>query len=487
MVTIPKKGKYLPRCEIPWYSIVITSILGKVLDHILQARDTDIFNSQHEMQYGFTRGKSPSMAFLLLTEAICENLDARQPTYVAALDAQKAFDALALLCSFHPRHKDQSQNRWGTIQYSVYQPRSGPRKSAINRKLQDIHRPRSQTTLRYECWPVDMNAGQFIGPYFCGCPTCADDILLVAESPDELQAQLDVVFAFSTQERYRIHPQKSKIIITGDTNPKTTSNRWYLGDEPLEITDNCTHMGLERATSQLTPHSLISDRIQLARRTTYSLTGAGFHGNTGISPSVCRRMISTYIIPRLLFGLEAMILTDRQLQRLEVYLRQLLRQLQNFSDRVANSAVLLLIGIPPVAAQLHIRTLTFLGSIMRSEDSALRQIAIRQLAIKNFKSKSWFIYCARLLYKYDLPSIHHLVSFPPTKPYWARLVKRNILLYWESQLQLEGAQKSSLQNLDISKTSLRHPHAVWTTTSCEVKDVTKARVKAKLLTGSYPL
>ena len=51
---------------------------------ILQARDTDIFNSQHEMQYVFKHGKSPSMASLALTEAICENPDAHQPTYVAA-------------------------------------------------------------------------------------------------------------------------------------------------------------------------------------------------------------------------------------------------------------------------------------------------------------------------------------------------------------------------------------------------------------------
>ena len=79
------------------------------------------------------------------------------------------------------------------------------------------------------------------------------------------------------------------------------------------------------------------------------------------------------------------------------------------------------------------------------------------------------------------------MSFPPTKTYWARLVKRNILSHWEGQLQLGGAQKSSLQNLDISKTSFRHPHAVWTTASCEVQDATKARVKAKLVTGSYPL
>ena len=46
------------------------------------------------MQYDFTHGKSPSMASLILTEAICENLDARQPTYVDALDAQKAFDVV---------------------------------------------------------------------------------------------------------------------------------------------------------------------------------------------------------------------------------------------------------------------------------------------------------------------------------------------------------------------------------------------------------
>ena len=324
-----------------------------------------------------------------------------------------------------------------------------------------------------------MNAGQFIGSYLCGCPICADDIR--TNCRPNLMWYLHFLHKSDTTFSHRSQ------IITGDTNPQTKGNRWYLGDEPLEITDNCTHLGLERATSQLTPHSLFSDRIQLAHRTAYCLTGAGFHGNTGISPSVCRRMISTYIIQRLLFGLESMILTDRQLQRLEVYLRQLLRQLQNFSDRVANSAVLLRIGIPPIAAQLHIRTLTFLGSIMCNEDSALRQIAIRQLVIKDFKSKSWFIYCARLLDKYELPSIHHLVCFTPTKTYWARLVKHNILSHWESQLQLEGAQKLSLQNLDISKTSSRHPHAVWTTTSCEVKDVTKARVKAKLLTGSYPL
>ena len=42
----------------------------------------------------------------------------------------------------------------------------GPRKSAINRKLQDIHRPRPQTTLRYECWTVYRAIFLWM-PYLC--------------------------------------------------------------------------------------------------------------------------------------------------------------------------------------------------------------------------------------------------------------------------------------------------------------------------------
>ena len=36
-------------------------------------------------------------------------------------------------------------------------------------------------------------------------------------------------------------------------------------------------------------------------------------------------------------------------------------------------------------------------------------------------------------------------------------------------------------------TSFRKPHPVWAATQCDTRDVTKARLKAKLLTGTYML
>ena len=268
------------------------------------------------LQYGFTRGKWPYMASLLHTEAICENLDTRQPTYVAALEAQKAFDIVY-------QHSLLRQNRWGTIQYSVYQPR--PVYRAIFMWMSYLCRWHSAG-----CWVP----GRTAGPTWCGI--C---ILYTRTIPHSLTEVKEY-----HNRRYQPTNDKQQMV----------PGRWtpWNHRQLYQPWSGTCHF---KAYSTLT--DLWSDTTCIARRTAY----AGFHGNTGISPSVCRSiMISTYIIPRLLFGLEAMILTDRQLQRLEVYLRQLLRKLQNFSDRVANSAVLLLIGIPPVAAQLHIRTLTFL-------------------------------------------------------------------------------------------------------------------------------
>ena len=50
--------------------ITITSLLGKVIEKLLQ-EDTDasILSTQNDLQFGFTKGLSPTMASLCLTEA----------------------------------------------------------------------------------------------------------------------------------------------------------------------------------------------------------------------------------------------------------------------------------------------------------------------------------------------------------------------------------------------------------------------------------
>jgi hypothetical protein len=91
------------------------------------------------------------------------------------------------------------------------------------------------------------------------------------------------------------------------------------------------------------------------------------------------------------FGLESMIITPKQVQVLEKHHRHTLRRLLSLPERVASCAIYLLMGIPPMEAILDIKVLTLFGTITSHEDSILRQVAMRQLATKTLKSRSWFI------------------------------------------------------------------------------------------------
>ena len=70
-----------------------------------------------------------------------------------------------------------------------------------------------------------------VGEVFCGAPMYADDLALVASSPEELQAMLDIVSHYASQWRYRLNSSKSVILVLGES-PRSRalarSNRQWL-------------------------------------------------------------------------------------------------------------------------------------------------------------------------------------------------------------------------------------------------------------------
>ena len=51
-------------------------------------------HDQSDMQVGFTKGMTPTMAALLLSEADNDARTQKKPLYLATLDAKKAFDVV---------------------------------------------------------------------------------------------------------------------------------------------------------------------------------------------------------------------------------------------------------------------------------------------------------------------------------------------------------------------------------------------------------
>ena len=148
-----------------------------------------------------------------------------------------------------------------------------------------------------------------------------------------------------------------------------------MGKDSLTVSSECTHLGTLRSSDKV-QSQLIEDRIKLARRTTYALMGMGLHGNDGVNPILSARMISTFVMPRYLHGLEAVVLKKTDVTKLHMYQKRILKKTQHLPDRTADEAVFLLAGVLPVEAVIDKLRLNMFGAIVRS-DCTEKRLACR--------------------------------------------------------------------------------------------------------------
>ena len=239
-----------------------------------------------------------------------------------------------------------------------------------------------------------------------------------------MQAAINIVNTYANEHHYGINPSKSATL---SYNTQLQPS-FYMNDSAIPYPEEYTHLGVVRNQSNLLN---VDERIQIARRTAYALMGAGLHGKDGLSPHISYHVWATYVIPRMLYGLEVATCRESDINKLEAFQRKTLRQLQFLPEKPtpSNVAVYGLLGAKSIRATVEQLMLTHFGNILRSEGSIEWDLANRQLAIKDDKSKSWFVGIKRLLVKYDLPSAYELFEDPPKKTEWKAMVTSAINSY----------------------------------------------------------
>ena len=182
--------------------------------------------------------------------------------------------------------------------------------------LKGVGQGRILSTMEYK---VDINPlltalrkmalGTQIGSTNVGHPTCADDIVLTSNEIRNQQAQLSLVASFAGDNHYDIHPTKSKTI----THNLPEKHQLQIDAVTVPYVESLTHLGITRADNLHCPDTVITEKIKGARRALYALMGPGLHGVNGMNPQAARPLLQAYVIPRLLFGLEAMVLLQKQI------------------------------------------------------------------------------------------------------------------------------------------------------------------------------
>ena len=207
---------------------------------------------------------------------------------------------------------------------------------------------------------------------------------------------------YADKNEYDLHPIKSlicKMLLQGTGHEESPS--WTLGDKIMKESDGFDHLGLEWEAGKKYPN--IEARISSARRMSYLLFGSGLHGTNGLDPASSFKIISIYIVPALLHGLNATVLPKKEILKLDKFYRTLLRRIQSLPVSTASEAIYRLLDTLPIEALLHMRMFSLFGQIVRlPKNHPLKMVALRQLTIRENESGSWFGRIRELASTYDL-------------------------------------------------------------------------------------
>ncbi|CAC5395133.1 unnamed protein product [Mytilus coruscus] len=289
----------------------------------------------------------------------------------------------------------------------------------------------------------EQNLGLKIGTTYVGCPTCADDVAFISKCEQELQCMLSVTNHHANQYRVTINPSKTKaVILNKPKNVNRSDLQWTLGNNSIYPSEDITHLGLIRAEIKENEVN-IEARISIARRTLYSLMNTGLHGTNGLNLQTSYKIYQSYVIPRLLYGMQILPLNQKQLDILSRFHKKTLRNFQSMPARTATGAVYLILGALTIEAEIHKRQLSFLYNIVSCDNSTIQDLVDRQLIMNLDNQHSFFCKVAEI------------------------------------------ESKTTLVHLDRALLKIGSVHPVWTSLSSTISDVKKGAIKIRLLTGTY--
>ena len=478
-------------------------VVAKALDLHLRDLHIESWNQdQSETQFQ-GEGSSHELAALLLTECIQHSLyTLKEPLFVLYLDAKSAFDVvlreLLIKNLFNLNEKgDQSllylnnrlENRqtfidWdGQLMGPIYDEQ-GVEQGGINSS--DLYKVFGKEQLELA---QKSSLGVPLGNLTISGIGQADDTLLLTNNIQKLFYLLELTKLFCSKYQVELCAEKTKLqaFSTKSTAFSVTlsmaANTIKINGNDIKLSSTAEHVGLLRSTSGNGP--AILDRFTAHRKALRGVLHTGMAKGHRGNPAHSLQIDQMYAIPVLMSGLGSLVLSDQEINQIDMHHKETLRCLLRLQQNTPRSVVYFLSGSLPGSALLHLRQLSLFGMVTRLQGSLLNQHASNISSSSTISSKSWFHQIRKWCLLYNLPHPQELLSSPLTKHGFKLLVKKKVISYWETILRAEAQPKPSLEFFKPSFMSLTSSHPMFTTAGSSPAKVAMALVQSVMLSGRY--
>ncbi|XP_063966129.1 uncharacterized protein LOC135156775 [Lytechinus pictus] len=431
--------------------ITLTSTISKLLETCLKPLlefQLSIKDIPDQLQFGFRRGFSCQLTALCLQLIIEVQQVEKRPTYVAFLDAEKAFDKVwhrGLLKKLRAAEPDHFILRtieslydgmyslvyWdGKVSPPIHIQQGVRQGGVLSPSLYTLFIDGLIKTLR------DKNLGCHINDRYAGVLVLADDVALLSNSATELQAMLDTTLAYSQCWRYKINPTKSAVVVM---HPKKndTQTVWKMGDSPISRKDCHDHLGIPKSGSRLDPTDQIISR---GLKTFYALHGTGAH-TLGLVPTLSSHLWNVYCIPRMLYGTAILHFTKAMEYKLDKAQNHLFKRVLGIPNTAANECVFLLTGLLPISARIDYEKLLLLGQLLNLDQTRF-EYGTFLLALHANTQTIKTLRC--ILQKYGIPPLEDLLVNPIPYRAWKPTINKAINDHVQAQMLQGAASKPSL-------------------------------------------
>jgi hypothetical protein len=256
---IPKNASIDPRIPSQYRGIALLSIVYKLFTSVINTKlvkHLENGDMLSEEQNGFRKGRSCVEHIFVLNTVIRNRLADNQSTFVAFLDAEKAFDRIDRTLLLHKLLTNGINGNVYKIIKSIYQETTCCIK--INDMLTNWFETESGVlqgdTLSPTLFNVFindlvsevnmLNKGIPIGDHNLSILLYADDIVIMSDCEENLQIMLNTIYNWSYRNMIKFNEKKSNVIHFRKQRYDRSSSSFTLGDKTLNIVKEYKYLGI---------------------------------------------------------------------------------------------------------------------------------------------------------------------------------------------------------------------------------------------------
>lgn len=355
--------------------IALLSQVYKVFSRVITTRITGRLDEhQPKEQAGFRVGFGTIDHILTLRQVIQKNFEYNKPLYLAFVDYEKAFDTVEHWAVMQSLERCRIDQRYIQLMKGLYnsatmtvQVQASTTTIPINRGVRqgDVISPKLFTNALEDVFKtLDWNGlGINVDGEYLSHLRFADDIVLLAESPKDLEKMLNDLSRASIRVGLKMNSEKTKVM--GTTNKPEEQVR--VGGQIVERVEEYVYLGQIIRLGRDSYAREIERRVQLAWAAFGKLRDVFA---SKIPQSLKTRVFNQCVLPVMTYACETWPLTVGMIHKLKVTQRNMERSMLGISlrDRVRNETIRQRTKVTDVGKRVALLKWQWAGHVCRRED-----------------------------------------------------------------------------------------------------------------------